>query len=83
MTRPEKKDGYEIRSALRLVGLVGGLMSASILTGTWAGIKLDAALALQGPATVAGALAGVALGLAGSAWLLLQASPKNTPPERK
>ena len=72
MNRPANDDGYETRSALRLVGLVGLTVSGGILTGTWIGFKLDRYFAGHGAITAIGVLAGVIAGVVSAAWLLLR-----------
>jgi hypothetical protein len=72
MIPPADGEGSATRSALRLVGLVGFLVSASILTGTWVGIKLDQTLQTQGIVTALGILLGLFIGLGLAGWLLLR-----------
>ena len=72
MNPPANDDGAGIRRAWRLVGLVGFLVSAGILTGTWAGIKLDGYFEAGGGLTALGILAGIAGGTGLAGWLLLR-----------
>ncbi len=75
MTPPHNRDGSDIRNAMRLVALVGLVITGNILTGTWAGINLDKHFQTNGLLTAAGILTGLVLGLAMAVWLLLRASP--------
>lgn len=75
MTAPQKNDGSDIRNALRLVALVGLVISGNILTGAWAGINLDAHFQTNRLLTATGILVGLTVGLAMAVWLLLRASP--------
>ncbi len=79
MIPPPNGEGFAIRSALRLVGLVGFLVSASILTGTWVGIKLDQALETQGIVTALGILLGLFIGLGLAGWFLLRETHRHRP----
>ena len=80
MILPAQGEGSAIRRALRLVGLVGFLVSASILTGTWLGVKLDAALQSHGVLTALGVVLGVFTGL-GTAGALLFREVRQQPPQ--
>ena len=75
MTPPHNSDGSDIRNAMRLVALVGLVITGNILTGTWAGINLDTHFQTNGVLTAAGIFSGLGVGLGLAIWLLLRASP--------
>jgi hypothetical protein len=75
MNQPASDDGYRTRSALRLVGLVGLIVSGGILTGTWIGFKLDDYFGGSGTITAVGVLFGVVVGLGLAVRLLLREMP--------
>jgi len=79
MNSPENDEGAGIRRALRLVGLVGFLVSAGILTGTWAGIKLEARFQTGGIATASGIFLGLFAGVGLAAGLLLREARMSGP----
>lgn len=70
MNPPRHDDGAAIRRALRLVGVVGLLVSAGILTGLWAGINLEQRLHSGGLVPMLGVLSGLLVGLGLSGGLL-------------
>lgn len=61
--------------ALQLPGLLGLVMSACILAGTWAGFKLDAWLDAGGVVTAIGILTGVLAGGVAAGLLLYRSIP--------
>ena len=68
-----------LQNALRLVGLVGLLISVSILTGLGIGIKVEERIPSGGALKVLGLLLGVFVGLGLAAWLLWGEASRSAP----
>lgn len=75
MKSPSGTTPPSLRSAFRLLGLVGLTMMAGILTGLWAGFKLDGWLNAGGVATVCGILLGAVAGGAATGLILYRSIP--------
>ena len=68
-----------MQNALRLVGLVGVLISVSILTGLWLGIKVEERMPSGGVVKVIGLLLGVFVGMGLAAWIVWSEANRSSP----
>lgn len=75
MKPPISPPETSLKSAFQLLGQVGLTMMACILTGAWAGIKLDAWWNTRGIAAAAGILLGTLGGAVTTGYLLYRSIP--------